>query len=286
MKTSEELYTIYQNSSYGTLWPISAPDFERILFTEGPEIEVTVTREAEGFSILKTKDGVGSLALITHADRNLLEKTLSAAKEKKVKEIFFGHKVGKYMWPGLPSEPDTIQFFLKHGFNEYWEDPAVDMLLELAKFQPEQKAYDRIAEDGYSFSIATKLDIEQILRFEQTEFPNWTQYYQKAIAQDHLDHLVLIKDKSGKIVGTSMLSYGGYRFHKLLPGLTGSVGAVGIAKDLRGNGLGTAMLAKTLELLRKRGVKYALAEYTSEVGFYERLGFKSWRSYYMIRRTL
>ncbi|MBC6461631.1 hypothetical protein HKK72_27695 [Actinomadura sp. HBU206391] len=55
------------------------------------------------------------------------------------------------------------------------------------------------------------------------------------------------------------------------------------ARDL---GVGTAMVARASELLRDRGIRTCLIDWTVRADFYGRLGYLPWRRYLMYRRSI
>lgn len=62
----------------------------------------------------------------------------------------------------------------------------------------------------------------------------------------------------------------------LLDGMTGKIGRVCVLHDLRGHGIGVALIRAALDVLRARpGVSQAkLGAQTHAIGFYEKLGFE------------
>ena len=88
-------------------------------------------------------------------------------------------------------------------------------------------------------------------------------------------HLLLVADRDGQVVGTMQLSF--------LPGLArrgalrAQVEAVRVADEVRGSGLGKAMMSWAIDEARRRGC--ALVQLTSDKRrteahrFYQRLGF-------------
>jgi ElaA protein len=76
-------------------------------------------------------------------------------------------------------------------------------------------------------------------------------------------HLIAFAD--GTPVGTARI---------LLADGTGKIGRVAVLEAHRGTGLGKALMAKALEVLREEGaVKAKLSAQTQAIGFYEALGF-------------
>jgi hypothetical protein len=50
--------------------------------------------------------------------------------------------------------------------------------------------------------------------------------------------------------------------------------------------VGTAMVARASEILRDRGVRTCLIDWTVREDFYGRLGYRRWRRYLMYRRAI
>ena len=294
MRVKDFVYNIYTQSKPGELWPIDRSDFLNHLLNEPEEIKVTLFQEKGGFSVLKTKGNEGSIVILAAVEneetevteRKLLEKIITHSKDKGIKHIYWGHKVGKYLWPGLPFEPDKLLLYKEAGFENYWDKPAEDLILNITNFQASAEIYKRIKPLGFSVAQALSHDVEKILQFEETEFPNWLEHYRKVIDKNEIEKLLIVKDESGQIIGATILFWGDYFYRKLLNGLAGGAGAVGIAKAFRGKGLGSAMQAKALDILRDKGTKYAVVEYTGVPEFYEKLGFKRWKKYHMLKLDL
>jgi predicted N-acetyltransferase YhbS len=84
-----------------------------------------------------------------------------------------------------------------------------------------------------------------------------------------------VAETSGRVVGVlTTTSYGGLAF----------LGAVIVSPELRGKGVGKAMMETTLDHLRSTGVRTVrLNAYLNAIPFYERLGFQ--REYEVVRWT-
>ncbi|HJP82007.1 MAG TPA: GNAT family N-acetyltransferase, partial [Fimbriimonadaceae bacterium] len=75
------------------------------------------------------------------------------------------------------------------------------------------------------------------------------------------------------------LPIGGAVWRNSLGEIWGSLGPIGIAKELRGNGLGHGLLGKALEHLRDLGVRRCIIDWTTLDAFYGRHGFEIARRY-------
>lgn len=103
--------------------------------------------------------------------------------------------------------------------------------------------------------------------------------YHAAFAQIDADphQLLAVSEDAGRIVGTLQLTF--------IPGLSrggalrGQIEAVRVASDMRGRGIGAAMIAWAVEECRRRGC--ALVQLTTDRSrteahrFYDRLGFEA-----------
>ena len=103
--------------------------------------------------------------------------------------------------------------------------------------------------------------------------------YRAAFAQIDADphQLLAVSEDAGRIVGTLQLTF--------IPGLSrggalrGQIEAVRVASDMRGRGIGAAMIEWAIEECRRRGC--ALVQLTTDRSrtdahrFYDRLGFEA-----------
>jgi GNAT superfamily N-acetyltransferase len=141
----------------------------------------------------------------------------------------------------------------------------------------------------FTLRRAVETDVAAIVRLladdalrsaEESVAPDDLGAYQAAFAAidgDPAHLLVVVADPAGSIVATQQLS--------ILPGLARSgatrlqIEAVRVAADLRGNGLGGAMITWAADYGRERGCR--LVQLTSDASrrdahrFYERLGYEA-----------
>ena len=60
---------------------------------------------------------------------------------------------------------------------------------------------------------------------------------------------------------------------------TGGVGALGVIKSMRKQGIGLALAAKTTEVIQSNGADYSFVGWTWLKDWYGKLGYKVWHSY-------
>jgi beta-N-acetylhexosaminidase len=153
--------------------------------------------------------------------------------------------------------------------------------------------FERTGNSGVTLRAARAEEIPAILAFEQREFPNWHPYFREMTEAGVHEDVLAAWDDQGEVVGT-LLTFthhtpGAERdrlWTSLLGEEMGGLGAVGVSKTLRGQGIGLALVAKATEMLRERGVGNSHIGWTWLIDFYGRLGYRPWRTYEMSWREL
>jgi len=69
-------------------------------------------------------------------------------------------------------------------------------------------------------------------------------------------------------------------------GSLGAIGPLGVAPEVRGGGVGLALVRGAAEALHRRGVTDAIINWTTLGAFYGRLGARAWRTYQRAQATL
>lgn len=190
--------------------------------------------------------------------------------------------------PGYPYELDDVAFFLKRdyaertGSEEIW-DVARD-LMTYTKSQPPAGVEIRPMRPG---------EEDVLLRFFQREFPNrWRFEYQEFLRMNgRISDWIILLTKRG-LDGFARLTFEDSvqpidRFYPhRLPRPWGQLGPIGLSADSRGKGFGRALLDGALGILRNHGVRGAVIDWTSLVGFYARFEFQPYRRYIMMTKTV
>jgi ElaA protein len=117
-----------------------------------------------------------------------------------------------------------------------------------------------------TLSVALTRDLPTCWALRRTVFVE-EQAVPEELEADGLDEaaLHLLAELDGRPVGTARL---------LLKGDTGKIGRVCVLRELRGQGIGAALIREAVEELRRRGLRTAmLGSQTHAVPFYEGLGF-------------
>ena len=70
-----------------------------------------------------------------------------------------------------------------------------------------------------------------------------------------------------------------WAFPQLCGPKTGLIGAVGVDASNRQSGIGLALLCHAIENMKNRGIEGVFVDWVALDGYYEQLGFETWRSY-------
>jgi predicted N-acetyltransferase YhbS len=293
------------------LWPITRPELLRAILTDhsnyrtgdhwvaeasGRIVGLVATQIDRRNSTPNPYGGIAVLLVDPQRQRQgigsaLHEAALSYLKQMGIRQATLGGGGVARFWPGVPGNlPDARAFFENQGWT--FSETTYDLVRQLRDYQTPPAISQRMREEQIEIRAATANEVEEVLDFEQREFPNWMREFQpKALAGDYADFLIA-RDRRG-IVGTLLLFTP--QSHRLSANLIwkallgddlGGLGAVGVAASERGRGIGLALVARASELLQARGVGHSHIDWTGLISFYGRLGYTPWREYYLGEREL
>jgi len=218
----------------------------------------------------------------------LIEEALNFLKKKGVEEVQIGFNPLTF-WPGIDLNWDkAISFFKKLGFKEKRMSASMVANLETLKV-PEKilKREKKLNKNKIFIRPYLKNDREVLLNFIKKNFTyGWYEEVKSKIQKVKVGFtgyglnlntlynpksvFVLLKEE--KIIGFSMFSE---NFEKKE---LGHFGPIGIQKDFRGRGIGSALLFKTLKEMKDRGM--LKADLWTDYGgyqakrYYPKAGFK------------
>ncbi|MDR3690480.1 MAG: GNAT family N-acetyltransferase [Fimbriimonas sp.] len=186
----------------------------------------------------------------------------------------------RHFFPGCPTDFHALTSFLTvEGFLAGGE--AVDLERDMTDYV---NAYP--VPDGDEMRVVEQADLPALNEFFDREFPGrWKYDTSKKVEIEgprcvyglfiggRLEGFALIQDSSNKA------PIGGAVWHKSLGKNWGALGAIGVAKHLRGRGSGIALLASALEEQKARGVERCIIDWTGLIDFYGKVGFVPTRRY-------
>ncbi|OQE15590.1 hypothetical protein PENFLA_c031G02535 [Penicillium flavigenum] len=194
-------------------------------------------------------------------------------------------------WPGIPQDlPESVQHFFTHrGFR--LSSPSarsVDLYQDIRNFQSPEKYITRARERGFRFAPLRSEDYEACLVGQRKNFSkngSWVEAYVTLHPDKYPDSVMAAFDSQGQQVGwTLMLGPSdalnkSWAFPQTCGPKTGLIGAVGIDESHRKYGIGLALICHAIENMKQRGIEGVFVDWVALDGWYEQVGFKTWRSY-------
>lgn len=261
-------------------WPIEKEQFiDRV--SKGANFTAIIDGVIVGFINCQYSDEKGQVTLILVNSKYqrqgvgtaLLNEAKKYLKMNGVKTIFIGCGVGTYFWPGVPTNLlSVVNFFKKNGLKT--NETNLDMVGNLENYQTPKEVLENVSTLNLQFETLKEEDRKDLIEFEKQSFPNWVKFFEDTPK----DKVYLVK-LDNKIVGSVILiDSDGFVWSKLLNN-PGGFGALGVADEYRGRGIGLAFATKATEILKERGVKNSFLGWTYLDEWYGKLGYKVWREY-------
>ena len=206
----------------------------------------------------------------------LLESALSFLKARSCRRVSVA--AHEYYVAGLDKEayPEGLAFLAARGFKAAGEAVAMGrMLYDLEWPGAARQAESRLAGEGILVKHLEASDSQALVEFFRSEFPTWIEFYlHKLDAGDDSDDIVVCRT-SDKVVG----------FCQRLE--ADHIGPFGVAEAWRNKGLGTVMLYRLLDGMRRKGFRFAWFGETGRAQpYYERAGFFVTRRYAIWARDI
>ncbi|EPS29863.1 putative beta-N-acetylhexosaminidase [Penicillium oxalicum 114-2] len=194
-------------------------------------------------------------------------------------------------WPGIPRElPESVQkFFIHRGFRlSPPEARSLDLYQDIRNFQAPEKCMSRARAGGFRFAPLQPEDYEACLIGQRRNFSDktdWVQVYVTLHPKDYPDCIMAAFDAEGKQVGWTLMLppipalNHVWAFPQICGPRTGLIGCVGVDASHRKSGIGLAMLCHAIENMKQRGIEGVFVDWVALDGWYEQVGFRTWRSY-------
>lgn len=303
MNDLASVFTLWQ-TTVGRAWPIDLARFRQILSAPNAR-HLVVKEQGQIIGFVATSQSqswgtqVGHLQLLLVAPSwqgkglgsALHEAALGHFRAAGAQIAQLGGLVPRF-WCGVPGNlPEAHEFFKQRGWE--FDQPVYDLEQDLRQYSTPPAIYQRIAEQGITLAAGRAEDVPEILAFEQREFPNWLQHYERCARLGNYQDFLLARNQEGVVVGT-LLMYTPQSsaertdvvWRVLLGYDAGAMGAVGVAPSERGRGTGIALVARASDLLKERGVRNCYIDWVEITDFYAKLGYKKWRALFTSMRDL
>lgn len=191
-----------------------------------------------------------------------------------------------YFWPGVPViDTAAWPFFLKHGWKE--SERSFDLLQDLSIYNTPQWVHSRQKSQGVTLELGRPAYKKDILEFEKRFFPTWFSFFEAAFSDSKLNNIVVALAADGSIAGTVLINcHEALTWRQSLGSDCGSLGVLGVAEDQQGRGVGLALAARAMELLKERGCLKCYIHWTGLTAWYGKLGTQVWAEYVMSSKRL
>lgn len=218
----------------------------------------------------------------------LLRRVESQFKANGKNHIWLGKDTSHY-FPGIPTQyENTTKWFEKHGYKN--DGKEFDLICHYNK----SNTFSFPLKSDVELSLLNKEEQEHFISFLHQSFPGrWEyeaiQYFQKAGTGREF---VVLK-KKGKIIGFCRINdsnspviaqnvYWAPLFNEEL----GGIGPLGIDSNERKNGYGLFIVEAAIAYLRERNIDSIVIDWTGLIDFYDKLGYKLWKSYYTYKKSI
>ena len=192
-----------------------------------------------------------------------------------------------YLWAGVPEDlPGALAFATAIGFD--LGEPSWDLRGNVAGLRIDAATNATLAASDATVRPATGDDRVALLTFLFTEFGGEWWHETRWFLDTGGDpaELLLLRDANDRILGLARIH--GPTTRPIGPPHfwaarrspeSGGLGPIGIAAELRGRGLGRALLTVALDRLRRRGLIDVVIDFTTLLGYYGPHGFAPWITY-------
>ncbi len=210
----------------------------------------------------------------------LLEALGRILENHEVRSLSLGYEdSSEYFWPGVPgSQHNAWNFFKKHGWKP--RDQNFDLLIDLATYHTPRWVTDRLNGSGATLHVASQDSAMSVVEFERRNFPKWAGFYENALRLQKYDNVLFAKAFNGAVIGTVLLNGNEQVPWKIdIGSRCGSIAVLGVAKEQEGKGIGTALAARSAEIVKQRGCSACYIGWTGLVTWYGKLGATIWSEY-------
>jgi GNAT superfamily N-acetyltransferase len=256
-------------------------------------VAARVCRTALGRDGLKVGQGwISCIAVAPQAQRRQVGSRLLAAAhtwlaQHRVTQVLTGGDPG-HLFPGIPEGCAAAQaFFASEGYVPRG-DVAHDVRRSLEGYEVPKAAERALArQTAFRVHPCTSAHVPGLLQFLERTFPGrWLYETRLRLEQERSPQDIMLLTIGTRVAGfahtfqhrSNRLGPSVYWRHELGPDY-GGLGPMGIAEDVRGSGLGLALLALSVERLHTDGVRDMAIDWTVLLDFYGACGFTSWRRY-------
>lgn len=214
------------------------------------------------------RQGIGG-RLITEAKKSLAEKNI---KRIQVCDCGFGG-----LWRALPKNiVGATEFFTTNGWDLNIE--SLDQTGSIEGYESPSYLDIRPRRQDLIFRFFEQRDKDELLDFQQKNFPHWKIYFEQFIEQGRFENIV-VGHLGQEMIASCLLEYPGQRFMgsnwiNMLGADCGSPSVLGVSEEHRGFGVGHYLFDFAMKSLAAKGAKHAFINQSDAPGVYKRFGFE------------
>lgn len=213
----------------------------------------------------------------------LLERALRWFQETGRSEVLISPYTPNYFVPGVDERhyADGLAFFRRHGFEVIARPLSMDANIVLFDATPYAEREERLREQGIEVRTLRPQEVPDLMAFLKAHMPgDWVRHARDLLLDitkglgDYDQFLIAVAD--GEIVG--YCQFEGEHF-----------GPYGVRSDMQGRGIGTVLMARCLQTMRRKGLHHAWVLWTSDETarkVYSRFGFQETRRFAILRKRL
>ena len=277
-------------------WSISLPNLQKILSEASSSLVAEEAGTPVGFCAAGYRDRgpAGILILLVEPafQRRGIASVLLETQEARLKasgihrlNVGFGNE-GDYFWPGIPMDAISAKhFFANRGWDE--DEPSFDLVRHLGHYSTPSWVYDRLSTAGVHLRLAEPTYREKIMAFERYWFPHWAKFFQNAMANSEHHNVLFALDSENSVAGAVILKANVPALWNSDFGTAfGTLNVLGVNPNQQGKGIGIALAAKAMEILKERQCRACYIQWTGLVEWYGKLGATVWAEYRMSSKIL
>ncbi len=213
----------------------------------------------------------------------LLERAMQIFSEANRSEVLISPYTPNYFVPGVDERnyAEGLNFLLKRGFEVVARPISMDANIVLFDYSPYLERERKLKEQGIEVRNLQPHEVPDLMAFLKSHMPgDWVRHARELLLDitkglGDYDQFV-VAWHNDEIVG--YCQFEGEHF-----------GPYGVRSDMQGRGIGTVLMAKCLETMRRKGCHNAWVLWTSDETaqkVYSRFGFKETRRFAILRRRL
>ncbi len=240
------------------------------------------------------EEGKGWVSALACSEPNVCARLLAEAdsyfRGKGRREVWFSSYTPNYFWPGIDrvSYPSIYQALRSAGYEDVYDALAMDADLWPSIQHPDGlgELEAKLRSEGFEIHELRTNEIVPLLEFLKQSFPaDWYRHFLELASRGVPSEQVVVATRGERVVGYAQF-WGNDGYEWACAGE--HFGPFGVEPSLRGKGIGTLLLYRCLENMRKKGVHRAFFLWTDSraARLYERFGFRVTRRFTVMRRAL